>query len=146
MVPRHRTPAIREGDVVAIAVRHFGEEYAIRRACHRNWGLDTIRDEGTVTERIETGEYVIEFADGERARGWKRSLIQFVCRPEQQRNAVQHESSGDKAAVEVEGAEDDAQQTSQTPAGGKGRGGAHGGRGQQVRQQKPPDDEELDED
>eukprot|EP00965_Chrysotila_dentata_P026817 890079-Pleurochrysis_carterae.AAC.1 len=48
MVPRHRTPAIREGDFVSIAVRHFGEEYAIRRACHRNWGLDTIRDEGTV--------------------------------------------------------------------------------------------------
>eukprot|EP00965_Chrysotila_dentata_P092739 3061517-Pleurochrysis_carterae.AAC.1 len=102
MVPRHRAPAFRECDIVSIAVRHFGKEYAISRAGARSWATDSLRNEGSVTGRAQADDYVIYFADGGEARNLKRSLIHFMRRPERQLHVVQHDSSDAGGPMEEE--------------------------------------------
>lgn len=51
------------GDIVSVAVRHFGEDYARTRGNGR-WASDNIRDEGEVLEKKD-GNVKVKFKDGE---------------------------------------------------------------------------------
>ena len=78
MPARPREPPLLEGDVVSVAVRQFGEEYARSRG-GRQWASENVRDEGTVVEK-HNSQYLVDFGDGEERRWWARRLLRFVSR------------------------------------------------------------------
>lgn len=87
MPPSTREPALRVGDEVSVAVRHFGQEYA-----RGQWrASNNVRDTGVVVER--NGLYLVDFRDGEDGRWWQRKLFMFVSRSEQAPTAVVHQAS-----------------------------------------------------
>ena len=84
------------GDIVSVAVRHFGEDYARTRGNGR-WASDNIRDEGEVLEKKD-GNVKVKFKDGE-AHWFARKLLRIVERCK--------EAQGVAARVVVAQASDD---------------------------------------
>lgn len=78
MPPRAREPPLLIGDIVSVAVRQFGEEYARGRG-GRQWASENVRDEATVMEKHDN-KFLLDFGDGEEKRWWVRRLLRFVRR------------------------------------------------------------------
>lgn len=101
--PRERPLAV--GDVISLAVRHFGEEYA-RTRDSRRWASDHVRDEGVVEER-KHGNVKVKFKDGE-SHWFARKLLLIVSRCSESQSAAPHrivvaEDSSNDSHEELEG-------------------------------------------
>lgn len=129
MPARPREPPLRERDIVSVAVRQFGEEYARTRG-GRQWASENVRDEGTVIEK-HNNQYLVEFADGEERRWWPRKLLRFVSRSaEGPARPVVHESDDDDESERDEvmndgdgGESNGGSNNSSSDEGGDGNGG-----------------------
>lgn len=114
MPPRPREPPLREGDVVSVAVRHFGEEYARTRGA-RQWASENVRDEGTVLEK-HNNQYLVNFGDGEERRWWARRLLRFVSRGSDQQTSR-------RAAQDSDDEGSGSEQSNRNDLGGESVGG-----------------------
>lgn len=111
MPPRRREPPLQIGDRVSVAVRFFGESYARDRARNEErrvaWNSDSLRDTGTVVERAQDGQVLVDFNDGEENRWWQRKVVRFVSRTERTRTVRQRcvSSSDNESDTSEENAE-----------------------------------------
>ena len=97
-----RAKALREGDRVSVAVRHFGKEYAVSRG-GRHWASDKVRDAGFVVEK-QDNQFLVDFSDGEEKRWWARKLLVFEGRDSEPEREVRQET-GDSSAEDGDGLE-----------------------------------------
>jgi hypothetical protein len=88
MPPVIRGPALKIGDRVSIAVRHFGIEYAKERG-GRAYASDNVRDEGCITA-IEDNRYLVDFGQDEDPAWWPRKSLRFVSREQVDPAIVMH--------------------------------------------------------
>ena len=122
MPPSVREPALRVGDEVSVAVRHFGKEYAQGR-CGARWASDSVRDSGVVVEK-DGGSYLVDFRDGEEQKWWQRKLLKFVSRSERVPTPVVHEASSSEGEDEqdAEASSDSSSSEAGDASDGEGRG------------------------
>ena len=71
---------VKVGDIVSVAVGAFGQEYAESRGA-RPWNGESVRDEGTITDRGDNGTWSVTFADS--VHNFKRSALSFVRHSEE---------------------------------------------------------------
>ena len=101
-MPRHMLAI---GDVVSVAVRQFGEEYA-RRIAGRAWASEKQRCEGLVVDK-DGANWLVEFSDMDEPVALKRHLLELVrrggegrARPGDRNAPLQADSSSDEEALE----------------------------------------------